>query len=119
MAGATLCKGLNRGLGTLLAGLLAFFLDYVANVSGKKKKSIFCQILHAVFIAVAVFIIGIYLITKMVLLMLMPWKIPFVLNFSNITPICVVLLLEHHNSNSVDVIEREKTIHKTRILMFI
>ncbi|WJX94919.1 Aluminum-activated malate transporter 12, variant 2 [Trifolium repens] len=49
-AGATLCKGLNRGLGTLLAGLLAFLLDYVANASG--------QILKAVFIAVAVFIIG-------------------------------------------------------------
>jgi uncharacterized membrane protein YccC len=64
MAGATLCKGLNRGLGTLLAGLLAFLLDYVANASG--------QILQAVFIAVAVFVIGIYLITKMVLLKLMP-----------------------------------------------
>jgi uncharacterized membrane protein YccC len=51
MAGATLCKGLNRGLGTLLAGLLSFLLDYVANESG--------QILQAVFIAVAVFIIGI------------------------------------------------------------
>jgi hypothetical protein len=37
-------------LGTLLAGLLAFLLDYVANASG--------QILKAVFIAVAVFIIG-------------------------------------------------------------
>ncbi|CAJ2635190.1 unnamed protein product [Trifolium pratense] len=49
-AGATLCKGLNRGLGTLLAGLLAFLLDYVANAAG--------QILQAVFIAVAVFIIG-------------------------------------------------------------
>ncbi|GAU24822.1 hypothetical protein TSUD_157350 [Trifolium subterraneum] len=44
-AGATLCKGLNRGLGTLLAGLLAFLLDYVANASG--------QTLQAVFIAVA------------------------------------------------------------------
>jgi len=50
MAGATLCKGMNRGLGTLLAGLLSFLLDYVANESG--------QILQAVFIAVAVFIIG-------------------------------------------------------------
>ncbi|XP_058765052.1 aluminum-activated malate transporter 12-like [Vicia villosa] len=49
-AGATLCKGLNRGLGTLLAGLLAFLLDYLANRSG--------QILQAVFIAVAVLVIG-------------------------------------------------------------
>ncbi|XP_039688967.1 aluminum-activated malate transporter 12 isoform X3 [Medicago truncatula] len=49
-AGATLCKGMNRGLGTLLAGLLSFLLDYVANESG--------QILQAVFIAFAVFIIG-------------------------------------------------------------
>ncbi|XP_061366970.1 aluminum-activated malate transporter 12-like [Gastrolobium bilobum] len=49
-AGATLCKGLNRGLGTLLAGLLAFLIEYVANASGR--------ILQAVFIGAAVFIIG-------------------------------------------------------------
>ncbi|KAJ1428946.1 Aluminum-activated malate transporter [Sesbania bispinosa] len=49
-AGATLCKGLNRGLGTLIAGLLAFFIKYVANTSG--------QVVQAVFIGAAVFIIG-------------------------------------------------------------
>ncbi|XP_060178428.1 aluminum-activated malate transporter 12-like isoform X2 [Lycium barbarum] len=33
-AGATLCKGLNRGLGTLLAGSLAFLIEYVATKTG-------------------------------------------------------------------------------------
>ncbi|KAE9607390.1 putative aluminum-activated malate transporter [Lupinus albus] len=49
-AGATLCKGLNRGLGTLLAGLLAFLIEYVSNASGR--------VLQAVFIGASVFIVG-------------------------------------------------------------
>ncbi|CAN8231549.1 unnamed protein product [Cochlearia groenlandica] len=49
-AGATLCKGLNRGLGTLIAGSLAFFIEFVANDSGK--------VMRAIFIGTAVFIIG-------------------------------------------------------------
>ncbi|XP_027364826.1 aluminum-activated malate transporter 12-like [Abrus precatorius] len=48
--GATLCKGLNRGLGTLLAGSLAFLIEYVADAPG--------QIFRAVFIGVAVFLLG-------------------------------------------------------------
>ncbi|XP_022971965.1 aluminum-activated malate transporter 12-like [Cucurbita maxima] len=49
-AGATLCKGLNRGLGTLLAGSLAFFIEGVANRSGR--------VFRACFIGAAVFLIG-------------------------------------------------------------
>ncbi|KAK4804467.1 hypothetical protein SAY86_004284 [Trapa natans] len=49
-AGATLCKGLNRGLGTLIAGSLAFFIQYISNESG--------QVLRAVFVGIAVFMIG-------------------------------------------------------------
>ncbi|KAK8537896.1 hypothetical protein V6N12_044038 [Hibiscus sabdariffa] len=49
-AGATLCKGLNRGLGTLLAGSLAFLIEFIANISGK--------VFRAVFIGAAVFLIG-------------------------------------------------------------
>ncbi|KAF6134191.1 hypothetical protein GIB67_013588 [Kingdonia uniflora] len=49
-AGATLCKGLNRGFGTLCAGSLAFFIEYIAEESGKASQ--------AVFIGVAVFLIG-------------------------------------------------------------
>ncbi|XP_059644694.1 aluminum-activated malate transporter 12 [Cornus florida] len=49
-AGATLCKGLNRGFGTLLAGSLAFLMEYVANRSGR--------VFRAVFIGSAVFLIG-------------------------------------------------------------
>ncbi|TQD93570.1 hypothetical protein C1H46_020841 [Malus baccata] len=49
-AGATLCKGLNRGLGTLLAGSLAFFIEYIATESGRTFR--------AVFIGAAVFLIG-------------------------------------------------------------
>ncbi|KAJ7952664.1 Aluminum-activated malate transporter [Quillaja saponaria] len=49
-AGATLCKGLNRGLGTLLAGSLAFFIEYIADASGR--------VYRAVFIGAAVFLIG-------------------------------------------------------------
>ncbi|XP_024986710.1 aluminum-activated malate transporter 12-like [Cynara cardunculus var. scolymus] len=49
-AGATLCKGLNRGLGTLFAGSLAFLFKFIATDSGK----VFC----AVFIGASVFLIG-------------------------------------------------------------
>ncbi|KAI4327261.1 hypothetical protein L6164_019744 [Bauhinia variegata] len=49
-AGATLCKGLNRGLGTLLAGLLAFLIEFIANASGRSFQ--------AIFIGAAVFLIG-------------------------------------------------------------
>ncbi|KAK7406375.1 hypothetical protein VNO78_07999 [Psophocarpus tetragonolobus] len=49
-AGATLCKGLNRGLGTILAGLLAFLVGYVANASGRVSQ--------AIIIGAAVFFIG-------------------------------------------------------------
>ncbi|KAI5439560.1 aluminum-activated malate transporter 13 isoform X2 [Lathyrus oleraceus] len=50
-AGATLCKGLNRGLGTLLAGLLAFMVGYIANASPDR-------ISQAVIIGAAIFFIG-------------------------------------------------------------
>ncbi|KAI7748054.1 hypothetical protein M8C21_026754 [Ambrosia artemisiifolia] len=49
-AGATLCKGLNRGLGTLLAGSLAFLFEYIARESGK--------VFYAVFIGTSVFFVG-------------------------------------------------------------
>ncbi|KAK9095387.1 hypothetical protein Scep_026856 [Stephania cephalantha] len=49
-AGATLCKGLNRALGTLCAGSLAFLVEFVANESG--------QVFQAVFIGTMVFLIG-------------------------------------------------------------
>lgn len=49
-AGATLCKGLNRGIGTLLAGSLAFFIEYIAQESG--------QIFRAIFIGTTVFVVG-------------------------------------------------------------
>ncbi|KAL2901491.1 Aluminum-activated malate transporter 12 [Bienertia sinuspersici] len=49
-AGATLCKGLNRGVGTVVAGSLAFLIEFVANNSG--------HVFHAIFIAFAVFLIG-------------------------------------------------------------
>ncbi|KAF8379109.1 hypothetical protein HHK36_028538 [Tetracentron sinense] len=48
-AGATLCKGLNRGLGTLCAGSLAFLIEYISEAG---------KIFHAIFIATAVFLIG-------------------------------------------------------------
>ncbi|KAG6684385.1 hypothetical protein I3842_12G060100 [Carya illinoinensis] len=48
--GATLCKGLNRGFGTLLAGSLAFLMEYIADESG--------PIFRAIFIGAAVFLIG-------------------------------------------------------------
>ncbi|KAK4729086.1 hypothetical protein R3W88_022074 [Solanum pinnatisectum] len=49
-AGATLCKGLNRGLGTLLAGSLAFLIEYVATKTG--------HVFRAIFIGAALFFIG-------------------------------------------------------------
>ncbi|CAL5359628.1 unnamed protein product [Camellia sinensis] len=49
-AGATLCKGLNRGLGTLLAGSLVFLIEYIAKESGR--------VFRAIFIGGAVFFIG-------------------------------------------------------------
>ncbi|CAI0472937.1 unnamed protein product, partial [Linum tenue] len=49
-AGATLCKGLNRGLGTIMAGSLAFLIEFVAEETG--------QVGRAIFIGCAVFIIG-------------------------------------------------------------
>jgi hypothetical protein len=54
ISGGTLCKGLNRGLGTLLAGSLAFFIRYLADVPG--------QIFRAIFIGAAVFILGKHLL---------------------------------------------------------
>lgn len=52
--GATLCKGLNRGIGTLLAGSLAFFIEFIAQESG--------QIFQAIFIGTIVFVVGMYLL---------------------------------------------------------
>ncbi|PKA60074.1 Aluminum-activated malate transporter 12 [Apostasia shenzhenica] len=49
-AGATLCKGLNRGFGTLCAGSLAFFIEFMAEQSGK--------VFRAIFIGTSVFLIG-------------------------------------------------------------
>ncbi|XWS49588.1 hypothetical protein CRYUN_Cryun12cG0015800 [Craigia yunnanensis] len=49
-AGATLCKGLNRGVGTVLAGSLVFVIEFIATKSGK--------VFRAVFIGAAVFLIG-------------------------------------------------------------
>ncbi|KAK9667874.1 hypothetical protein RND81_13G017500 [Saponaria officinalis] len=49
-AGATLCKGLNRGLGTILAGALSFFIGFVANQCSHEFR--------AIFVATAVFTIG-------------------------------------------------------------
>ncbi|KAK2630761.1 hypothetical protein QOZ80_UnG0726780 [Eleusine coracana subsp. coracana] len=49
-AGATICKRLNRGLGTIMAGSLAFLIELVAVKSGK--------VFRAFFVASAVFLIG-------------------------------------------------------------
>ncbi|XP_029123136.1 aluminum-activated malate transporter 12 [Elaeis guineensis] len=49
-AGATLCKGLNRGFGTLCAASLAFLIEFMAEKSGR--------IFRAVFIGISVFLIG-------------------------------------------------------------
>jgi len=52
ISGATLCKGLNRGFGTLCAGLLAFFVEEVTEESGK--------VFRACFIGASVFVVGKY-----------------------------------------------------------
>ncbi|KAI3727879.1 hypothetical protein L6452_16500 [Arctium lappa] len=49
-AGATLCKGLNRGSGTLLAASLAFLFEFIAREYGK--------VFRAVFIGSSIFLIG-------------------------------------------------------------
>ncbi|ONK72234.1 uncharacterized protein A4U43_C04F17240 [Asparagus officinalis] len=49
-AGATLCKGFNRGLGTLCASSLAFFIEFVAEKTGQKCR--------AAFVGASVFVIG-------------------------------------------------------------
>ncbi|XP_024965161.1 aluminum-activated malate transporter 14-like, partial [Cynara cardunculus var. scolymus] len=49
-AGATLCKGLNRGSGTLLAALLAFLFEFIAREYGK--------VFRAVFIGSSIFLVG-------------------------------------------------------------
>ncbi|CAD6335938.1 unnamed protein product [Miscanthus lutarioriparius] len=49
-AGATICKGLNRGLGTVLAGCLALLIEFVAAGTGK--------VLRAFIVGASVFIIG-------------------------------------------------------------
>ncbi|KAI4313315.1 hypothetical protein L6164_026305 [Bauhinia variegata] len=49
-AGATLSKGLNRGFGTVLAGSLAFLIEYVADIPGR--------VFRATIIGAAVFLIG-------------------------------------------------------------
>jgi len=54
IAGGTLSKGLNRGLGTSLAGLLAFFIEYLADDPD--------QIFRAIFIGAAVFLLGTHLL---------------------------------------------------------
>ncbi|KAJ4958260.1 hypothetical protein NE237_025371 [Protea cynaroides] len=50
-AGATLRKGVNRGLGTLTAGLLAFLIEYVADKTGPVGR--------AIFIGIGVFLVGV------------------------------------------------------------
>ncbi|KAL4570514.1 hypothetical protein LXL04_026170 [Taraxacum kok-saghyz] len=49
-AGATLCKGINRGFGTLLAASLAFIFEFIAREYGK--------VFRAVFIGASIFFIG-------------------------------------------------------------
>ncbi|KAJ1260276.1 hypothetical protein BS78_10G219700 [Paspalum vaginatum] len=49
-AGATICKGLNRGLGTVLAGSLALLIELVAASTGK--------VFRAFIVGASVFIIG-------------------------------------------------------------
>ncbi|KAL6906354.1 hypothetical protein ACP4OV_003955 [Aristida adscensionis] len=49
-AGATICKGLNRALGTVIAGSLAFIIELVAVKSGK--------VFRALFVGSSVFLIG-------------------------------------------------------------
>lgn len=48
--GATFCKGFNRGLGTLSAGLLAFLMEFIATNFGIVSR--------AIIIGFAVFAVG-------------------------------------------------------------
>lgn len=48
--GATFCKGFNRGLGTLSAGMLAFLMEYIATDCGIVSR--------AIIIGFAVFVVG-------------------------------------------------------------
>ncbi|RZS11522.1 hypothetical protein BHM03_00042881 [Ensete ventricosum] len=50
VTGATLCKGVNRGIGTLCAASLAFVIEFMADKSGR--------VFRGVFIGVSVFLIG-------------------------------------------------------------
>lgn len=43
--GATLCKGLNRGFGTLLAGSLGYYIQYVVNNSNRIFHAFLVQLL--------------------------------------------------------------------------
>lgn len=54
ITGATLCKGVNRGIGTLCAASLAFVIEFMADKSGRACR--------AVFIGVSVFLVGIILV---------------------------------------------------------
>ncbi|CAI9274706.1 unnamed protein product [Lactuca saligna] len=49
-AGATLCKGFNRGFGTMLAASLAFLFEFIAREYGK--------VFRAIFIGASIFLIG-------------------------------------------------------------
>uniref|UniRef100_A0A166F7S5 Aluminum-activated malate transporter n=1 Tax=Daucus carota subsp. sativus TaxID=79200 RepID=A0A166F7S5_DAUCS len=49
-AGATFCKGFNRGLGTVSAGLLAFLMEFIATDCGTVSR--------AIIIGLAVFVVG-------------------------------------------------------------
>ncbi|XP_064961904.1 aluminum-activated malate transporter 12-like isoform X1 [Musa acuminata AAA Group] len=51
-AGATLCKGVNRGIGTLCAASLAFVIEFMAEKSGRACRG--------VFIGVSVFLVGFF-----------------------------------------------------------
>ncbi|RRT54250.1 hypothetical protein B296_00033562 [Ensete ventricosum] len=51
VTGATLCKGVNRGIGTLCAASLAFVIEFMADKSGR--------VFRGVFIGVSVFLVGI------------------------------------------------------------
>lgn len=48
--GATLCKGFNRGFGTMLAASLAFLFEFIAREYGK--------VFRAIFIGASIFLIG-------------------------------------------------------------
>ena len=50
LSGATLSKGVNRGVGTLLACLLAVLVGQLASMSG--------DLAHPIIVGVSVFIIG-------------------------------------------------------------